>query len=138
MKKLENRIIEITGNQNFKISSEEYYFPVKRLLSDMLFDVIEKNDNNSKIKFLKLLEELCTNNEFYKLFDDDIPCLKSILDYMNDNNESKISTKDLVALIDKSLDELEITKDEIDIFFWLNERFKDFYNMNIENIENMK
>lgn len=133
MKNLENRIVEITGNKNFKISSEEYYFPVKRLLNDMLFDIIEKDDNNSKIKFLKLVEELCTNNEFYKLFDDDIPCLKSILDYMNDNNENKISIEKIIDWIDKSLDKLVETND-IDIFSWLNERLKDFYNINIEKI----
>ena len=87
MKELENKIQKIKGNKKFKISSKTYYHPIKNMFNDLLSNLseskiiehqIKRNQNNTKIKLLNLIEELCNNDKFYKLIDDDIPCLKSI------------------------------------------------------------
>lgn len=144
MKKLEDKIRRITGNEKFKISSEEYYYPIKDLLDNMLSDLVQikiienllkRKHYNMKMKFLNLIEELCNNNEFYKLVDDDLPCLKSILDYKNENEENKIVIDELIRWIEEWLNDLIITKDDGDIFHLLNEQFKIFYNTRIEKKE---
>lgn len=141
MKKLEDKIKRITGNENFKISSEEYYYSIKNLFNNMLSDLIEikafekqleRKYCTTKTQFINLIEELCNNKEFYKLLDDDLPCLKSILDYISENNENKIDIKDLIIWIEKRLD--NFNHDE-DVFYILNEEFKNFYKMNIEKLE---
>ena len=93
---------------------------------------IKRNQNNTKIKLLNLIEELCNNDKFYKLIDDDIPCLKSILDYIDEHNNNETILNDVIKFIEKWLDECSIiiTKNE-DCFSLLNEQFKIYYETNL-------
>lgn len=143
MKNIENRIRKITGNEKFKISSEEYYYPTKELLNNMLSDLSQikiikkqlgKKHNSLKQQFLNLIKEFCNNEKLYKLFDDDLPCLKSILDCIEENKENEIGMAKLIKWFDKWLDDLIITGNE-DIFYILNEQFREFYKVNIEKEE---
>lgn len=142
MKELVNKIRTITGNKKFKISSKSYYYPIKNLFNDMLSNLVEskiieeqikKQNYNMKVKLLNLIEELCNNNEFYKLIDDDLPCLKSIIDYFNEQDKDEKIIKDLLNWIEKWLDNLTIlvTKDT-DCFYLLNEQIKKYYELKIE------
>jgi vacuolar-type H+-ATPase subunit E/Vma4 len=141
MKELENKIQKITGNKKFKISSKTYYHPIKNMFNDLLSNLseskiiehqIKRNQNNTKIKLLNLIEELCNNDKFYKLIDDDIPCLKSILDYIDEHNNNETILNDVIKFIEKWLDECSIiiTKKE-DCFSLLNEQFKIYYETNL-------
>ena len=139
MKELENKIEVITGSKKFKITSKTYYHPIKNIFSDLLSNIVEvkKTKNNLdnyqtllKIRFLCLIEELCNNNKFYKLVDDDIPCLKSILDYFEKLNNKDDMIEDLKDFIEKWIDDLEIRNND-DIFYLLNEQFKKYYKLKI-------
>ena len=141
MKELENRIKIITGNKKFKISSKSYYYPIKNLFNDMLSNIVEskiieeqikRQNYNMKVKLLNLIKELCNNDDFYKLIDDDLPCLKSIIDYIDEQNKDEKIINDLIDWIEEWLDDFMIISTNMDAFYLLNEKFKEYYELNIE------
>lgn len=141
MKELENRIKIITGNKKFKISSKSYYYPIKNLFNEMLSNIVEskiieeqikRQHYNMKIKLLNLIKELCTNKDFYKLIDDDLPCLKSILDYFEEQKNVEKNINDFISWIEKWLDNFTIIDTDMNAFYLLNEKFKEYYKLKIE------
>lgn len=118
--------IEIIKKENMDLFKERKDRVKYIIECENTANLLRKEHYYTKAKFLDVIEELCTNEDFYKLLDDDLPYLISIINYFKENN--KTDFENLINWIDDWLDSIPYEDIEEDVFYLLNEQFKSFYN----------